>query len=159
MARTLLIRALLIVLPAAALTLPTDAEDFRLHSFGRQQLSDFYYSEGISTGDLNNDEKTDVIYGPHWYAGPDFLLKNEIYPAVPQNRDRYADNFFNWVYDFDGDGWNDILVAGFPGTPGFVYRNPGRDGLTGLTIVASSWVNGSIEAGPYGRSAAFSASR
>ena len=132
MARTMLIRALLIVLPAAAVPLPTDAEDFRLHSFGRQQLSDFYYSEGISTGDLNNDEKTDVIYGPHWYAGPDFMLKNEIYPAVPQNRDRYADNFFNWVYDFDGDGWNDILVAGFPGTPGFVYRNPGRDGLTGL---------------------------
>ena len=132
MARTLLIRALLIVLTAAALAMPAVAEEFRLHSFGRQQLSDFYYSEGIASGDLNNDDKTDIVYGPHWYAGPDFTSKNEIYPAVPQNRDRYADNFFNWVHDFDGDGWNDILVAGFPGTPGFVYRNPGKDGLTGL---------------------------
>ncbi len=132
MARPLLIRTLLIVLAAAAVPIPADAEEFRLHSFGRQQLSDFYYSEGIAAGDLNNDAKTDIIYGPHWYAGPDFTLKNELYPAVPQNRDRYANNFFNWVYDFDGDGWNDILVAGFPGTPGFVYRNPGRDGLTGL---------------------------
>ena len=103
-----------------------------LHSFARQPLSDVYYSEGISVGDLNGDKVTDVIHGPHWYAGPDFTVKNEIYPAVPQNRKGYADNFFNWVHDFDGDGWNDILVVGFPGTPGFVYRNPGKDGLTGL---------------------------
>lgn len=108
------------------------AEDFRLDTFNRQQLSDVYFSEGISAGDLNNDGLTDLIYGPHWYTGPDFGQKNEIYPAVPQNRNGYADNFFNWVYDFDKDGWNDILVVGFPGTPAFVYRNPGKDGLTGL---------------------------
>lgn len=107
-------------------------QELILHSFERQPLSDVYYSEGISVGDLNNDGKTDVIYGPHWYAGPDFKTKNEIYPAVPQKREGYADNFFNWVHDFDKDGWNDILVVGFPGTPGFVYRNPGKDDVTGL---------------------------
>jgi putative membrane-bound dehydrogenase-like protein len=108
------------------------AADFQLHSFARQQLSDVYYSEGISSGDLNGDGVKDIVYGPHWYAGPDFSQKNEIYPAVPQKREGYADNFFNWIYDFDKDGWNDILVVGFPGTPGFVYRNPGKDGLNGL---------------------------
>ncbi|MFN9720354.1 MAG: PVC-type heme-binding CxxCH protein [Planctomycetota bacterium] len=108
------------------------ADDLRLQSFSRQVLSDVYYSEGISVGDLNGDKVTDVVYGPHWYPGPDFAQKNEIYPAVPQKREGYADNFFNWVHDFDQDGWNDILVVGFPGTPGFVYRNPGKDGLTGL---------------------------
>ena len=85
-----------------------------LHSFSRQQLSDVYYSEGISVGDLNNDSHKDVVYGPHWYAGPDFTKKQELYPAVPQPRERYADNFFNWVHDFDGDGWQDVLVVGFP---------------------------------------------
>ncbi|MFM8475462.1 MAG: hypothetical protein ACKOEO_06655, partial [Planctomycetaceae bacterium] len=103
-----------------------------LHSFSRQQLSDVYYSEGISVGDLNNDNQKDVVYGPHWYAGPDFSTKLELYPAVPQPRERYADNFFNWVHDFDGDGWRDVLVVGFPGTPAFVYRNPGGPNLAGL---------------------------
>lgn len=108
------------------------AEDFLLHSFSRQQLSDVYYSEGIASGDVDKDGQIDVIYGPHWYAGPEFSKKQEIYPAVPQRREGYADNFFNWVHDFDRDGWNDILVVGFPGTPAFVYRNPGKDGLSGL---------------------------
>jgi putative membrane-bound dehydrogenase-like protein len=103
-----------------------------LHTFSRQQLSDVYYSEGISVGDLNNDNHKDVVYGPHWYAGPDFSKKLELYPAVPQPRERYADNFFNWIYDFDGDGWRDVLVVGFPGTPAFVYRNPGGENLSGL---------------------------
>ena len=108
------------------------ADEFALQTFARQQLTDVYYSEGASAGDLNNDGHSDVVYGPHWYAGPDFLTKNELYPAVPQKREGYADNFFSWVFDFDKDGWNDILTAGFPGTPGFVYHNPGKDGLTGL---------------------------
>jgi len=117
---------------AGVWTTVAQADEHRLHSFTRQQLSDVYYSEGISTGDINNDGHTDVVYGPHWYAGPDFANRNEIYPAVPQKREGYADNFFNWIYDFDQNGWNDILVVGFPGTPAYVYRNPGKDGLTGL---------------------------
>jgi hypothetical protein len=74
------------------------AADFQQHSFTRQQLSDVYYSEGISSGDVNGDGVKDIVYGPHWYAGPDFRQKNEIYPAVPQKREGYADNFFNWIY-------------------------------------------------------------
>jgi putative membrane-bound dehydrogenase-like protein len=132
MARLLLAQLLTLLISLSAVFCECCAEDFLLQSFTRQQLSDVYYSEGIASGDLNNDGHTDVIYGPHWYAGPDFLKKQEIYPAVPQPRERYADNFFNWVHDFDGDGWNDILVVGFPGTPGHVYHNPGKDGLNGL---------------------------
>ncbi|MCA9141044.1 MAG: VCBS repeat-containing protein, partial [Planctomycetales bacterium] len=105
-----------------------NAQDHVLHSFERQQLTDTYYSEGVGTGDLNGDKVPDIVYGPYWFAGPDFAAKHEIYEPVPQNMNGYADNFFSWVYDFNKDGWNDIFVVGFPGTPAYVYENPGKDG-------------------------------
>jgi len=113
----------------AASATQVGAEEYADHKFDRQQLSNVYYSEGIGAGDLNGDGQTDMIYGPYWFAGPDFKQKHEIYAPKLQNRDKYADHFFAWVYDFNGDGRNDILTAGFPGTPGFVYENPGPDGL------------------------------
>ncbi|HEY2413171.1 MAG TPA: VCBS repeat-containing protein [Pirellulaceae bacterium] len=104
------------------------AQEYALHSFERQQLTDVYYSEGIAAGDLNRDGHVDIVYGPYWFAGPSFQERHEIYSAKPQPRERYADHFFAWVYDFNGDGWNDVLTAGFPGTPAFVYENPRADG-------------------------------
>src|SRR5687767_7305331 len=93
------------------------ADEFALHTFQRQRLTDVYYSEGIAAGDLNRDGHVDMVYGPYWFAGPAFSEKHEIYPAQPQSRERYANHFFAWVYDFTGDGWNDVLAVGFPGTP------------------------------------------
>lgn len=105
------------------------AEERRLHMFERRQLTDVYYSEGANAGDINNDGKADVVCGPYWFAGPDFNERHEIYPPKPQPLDFWADNFFNWIYDFNGDGWNDVFVVGFPGTPAYVYENPQADGL------------------------------
>ena len=89
-----------------------------------------YYSEGANAGDLNNDGHVDVVYGPHWYEGPDFSKEHEIYKPVRQDVNKYSfDNFFSWIYDFNDDGWNDILVVGIPGTPAIIYQNPGNDGF------------------------------
>jgi hypothetical protein len=117
-----------IVIYLVLLAVAVRGEDFALHTFQRQQLTDVYYSEGIAAGDLNHDGVTDMIYGPYWFAGPSFTEKREIYPAKAQPRERYADHFFAWIYDFNGDGWNDVLTAGFPGTPAYVYENPGAGG-------------------------------
>jgi hypothetical protein len=92
----------------------------------RQQLSSTYFSEGANAGDLNQDGKPDVVCGPFWYEGPEFTKSHEIYPPKPQPLDFYADNFFSWVHDVNRDGRNDVFVVGFPGTPAFVYENPGK---------------------------------
>ena len=110
-------------------SLPASAEEFALHTFQRQQLTDTYYSEGANAGDLNHDGKPDIVYGPFWYEGPDFTRKHELYPSKPQNKEGYADNFFNWVYDFNGDGWNDVFVVGFPGTRRLRLRKPQGRGI------------------------------
>lgn len=95
------------------------------HEFRALRLSDQYYSEGANFGDFNKDGKTDIIAGPFWFAGPDFKEKHEIYAPKVEDRNRYSfDNFFVFVHDLNGDGWDDALVNGLPGTPAYFYENP-----------------------------------
>ena len=103
-------------------------DEYFSHAFEALQLTDVYYSEGISIGDLNRDGANDVVHGPYWFEGPDFRQRHELYKPVAQPQNKYADNFFSWVYDFNSDGWNDVFVVGFPGTAAHVYQNPGATG-------------------------------
>ncbi len=105
------------------------AGDLALHAFERKQLTGTYYSEGANAGDINGDGVMDAVYGPYWFEGPAFDKTREIYAPKPQNMEGYADNFFNWVRDFNNDGAADVFVVGFPGTPAYVYENPGKAGL------------------------------
>lgn len=116
-----------------------------LHSFKVRQLNDQFWCEGANFGDLNNDKVNDLISGPWWWEGPDFIKKHEYYPATAAFKRRlgsqtsvsvpgfegglgvankYSDNFFVWAYDFNQDGWNDILVIGFPGKETAWFENP-----------------------------------
>lgn len=127
--RTMKIQFWVVIVAVSMAQTAIRSEDFTLHTFERQRLSDTYYSEGANAGDINGDGKLDVAYGPYWYEGPSFEKKHEIYAPKPQNVEGYADNFFNWIYDFNGDGAGDVFVVGFPGTPAYVYENPKGEGL------------------------------
>lgn len=100
-----------IMLVQSCTTMPT--QQTQSHPFKKVVLSDQYYCDGINYGDFNNDTFLDIVAGPYWYEGPDFTAKHEIYepeafplPPSPTN------SLFDFIYDFNGDGWQDILVMG-----------------------------------------------
>ena len=68
----------------------------------------------------------DIVSGPFWYEGPDWTKKHAFYEPKEFNINGYSDNFFVYAYDFNGDGWKDILVLGFPGKEARLYINPGK---------------------------------
>jgi hypothetical protein len=37
---------------------------------------------------------------------------------------KYSNNFFAWAFDFNKDGWKDILIIGFPGQDTSWFENP-----------------------------------
>jgi hypothetical protein len=137
------IKGALFVLAAMAATNLVLAEE--LHTFKRIQLSDQFWSEGANFGDLNRDGVNDIISGPWWWEGPEFKTRHEFYPATATFKlklgpmtdvdvpgfegtlgkdNKYSDNFFAWALDFNKDGWNDILVIGFPGRDTSWFENP-----------------------------------
>ena len=121
-----------------------------LHSFKKVRVTDQFWAEGAAIGDFNHDGKMDVVSGAFWYEGPDFKKRHEIYPAnatfkrkkadgVEQTipgfegalgvNNAYSDCFLTFTYDFNGDGWTDVLVYGYPGKEVAWYENPqGRPG-------------------------------
>jgi len=95
--------------------------------FDKQVLETDFYAEGASFGDLNKDGHQDIVYGPFWFAGPDFKQRHTIYEPKSFNINGYSDNFFSFVEDVTGDGYADVLVLGFPGKEARLYVNPGKD--------------------------------
>ena len=136
---------------ALSLALPTFAADFTVHTWKKIQLSDQFWSEGAAIGDFNHDGKMDVVSGPYWWEGPDFKVRHEYDNATTRKSEgytapfklgpiskitipgfegalgqnnAYSDNFFAFVHDFNKDGWDDILIYGFPGKEATWYENP-----------------------------------
>ncbi len=111
---------------ALATVAPAFADD--APSFRRVQLSDKFYAEGASVGDFNRDGKPDVVSGPWWYAGPDFTERKALYATDEYPPKGYSKNFNTWAYDFNGDGWDDVLRVTFPGDKAVWHENPQGDG-------------------------------
>ena len=90
----------------------------------RVQLDPRFRSEGVAIADLNNDGKNDIVAGDVWYQAPDWD-RHEIRPPGDYWAGvGYSQSFCNWTWDINGDGWQDVIIVGFPGEPFHWYENP-----------------------------------
>ena len=100
-------------------------------SFRKIQLNPQFYSEGINYADINKDGVLDIISGPYWYPGPGYTQKLAFRLPNPAPFDSTVDStkdsdcYLVFIYDFNQDGWPDILsfrTAG--GAVAIWYENP-----------------------------------
>ena len=95
-------------------------------AFDKLTLTEEFHSEGIAVADLDRDGRTDVVSGPYWYRGPDFLVRRRYAAGNALPITGYSRHFFTWTYDFNDDGFVDILTVGMPGDPAFWFQHPGK---------------------------------
>ena len=94
--------------------------------FQKKILTDKYFADGITSGDFNHDGQRDIAAGPYWYAGPEFDKKQSYYEPVALPPEVSPSNcMLMFAYDFNSDGWDDILVLGRVHLhKAFWYENP-----------------------------------
>src|SRR5918994_1214032 len=93
--------------------------------FTRKQLFIDPYESG-TVADLNKDGHLDIVYGAHWFAGPDFVPR-----AFRPNHasEEYLRANSDHVYDVDKDGWPDIIAGGWGPAGIWWYQNPGNSAV------------------------------
>jgi hypothetical protein len=109
-------------------------------SFETSTLSMDHTAEGADAGDIDKDGVLDLIAGPTWYKGPDFVVGGKILATVPTfTRDQYSTFFLTFVADVDGDANLDVIGVGDAGggngtgTPNaHWYKNPGPQNLASV---------------------------
>jgi hypothetical protein len=119
----------LMIFPVVLIGSQLLADDQPIPTFEKQVLTDKFFAEGAAFGDFNHDGEVDIVAGPFWWEGPDFTKEHAYYPPKAYDPLGYSDNFSAYVYDLNGDEWDDIVVIPFPGVEGYWYENPkGKDG-------------------------------
>ncbi len=93
--------------------------------FERQRIDGAFRSEGAAVGDFNKDGHKDIAAGYVWFEGPTFEKMHCIVEKAEEvNPKGYSHSFCTWADDLNGDGWDDIIVTDFPGTPTWWFENP-----------------------------------
>ena len=90
--------------------------------FNVQQISDMFYAWSATAADFDKDGHTDIGSGPYIYYGPDYTRYTEIYAGFAYNpSSEFPTTNCEYSFDFDQDGWTDIL---FGAPQGKLYLNP-----------------------------------
>ena len=108
---------------AILVSLSTAGAEERIH-FKKTQIDADFRSEGVGVGDFNHDGKLDIVAGFVWYEAPDWKRHQLTADAQTYNPKGYSNSFVNFTTDLNGDGWVDVIVVDFPGTPTWWFENP-----------------------------------
>src|SRR5262245_20231296 len=92
--------------------------------FTKHQLDAAFRSEGVTVADFNHDGKLDIAAGYVWYAAPDWKMHQIIEKFPEYDPKGYSNSFCTFTDDLNHDGWADIIVVDFPGTPTWWFENP-----------------------------------
>ncbi len=92
-------------------------------TFKKHIISKTFISEGVTTGDINNDGIIDILAGNFWFQAPAFtkhLLHTDTLNPIPG----YSTTFLNFCMDVNYDGWADLIRFDQPGGVCVWYENP-----------------------------------
>ncbi len=103
-------------------------------SFQKVIIHERFLAESASIGDFNKDGNPDVASGRRWWEGPAFTVEHtfrtgheDLPPEEPN--DGVSDDWADFAYDVDGDGWDDIIDLASPDTTSaLAVDNPVPDG-------------------------------
>lgn len=112
------------ILPAVLACAYASAADLPFKKF---TLTNDFVAEGAHFADFNHDGINDVCAGPYIWLGPEFKERIEYTKPAEKPYDPakgYSDYFLTYTYDFNSDGWADILVYSWPGKETWVFENP-----------------------------------
>jgi FG-GAP-like repeat len=104
----------------------SSSQAFAEPTFEKHVLHEKFVSEGAHFADFDHDGHNDICAGPYVWKGPTFKEKFEYTKPVDVDYDplKYSDYFLSYTYDFNSDGWSDILVYSWPGKETWVFENP-----------------------------------
>jgi hypothetical protein len=96
-------------------------------AFKKFTLTTDFVAEGAHFADFDHDGSNDICAGPYIWKGPEFKDRIEYTKPAEKPYDPakgYSDYFLTYAYDFNADGWSDILVYSWPGKETWVFENP-----------------------------------
>lgn len=79
------------------------------------------FSEGAAVFDVDKDGALDITCGPYWYKGPQF--ERRPLRDVESRGVEFINNLGEVAYDVNGDGWTDLISAGWFSNGIFWYEN------------------------------------